>query len=140
MSAISTAGGRTGRLVNARLVRRRLLPHVKTVATSLRRRCSVGSITYPIGPNDQPNGDFAPCKGETSLRDVRVDGPRSIPFAARCDGLIGTCRDQTPQIGLCRDALHRFANREHGRSIGPPVFWVPAAGCPSSTATIGLFE
>src|SRR5262249_34841878 len=60
MSAISTAGGRTGRY--ARLVRRRSLPHATTVATSLRRRCSVGSITSTIWPHDQPDGDFAPYK------------------------------------------------------------------------------
>src|SRR5262245_57220802 len=66
MSAISTAGGRTGRLVNARLVRRRLPPHLKTVATSLRRRCSVGSITSTTWPHDQPDGDFAPYREASS--------------------------------------------------------------------------
>src|SRR5262249_27831439 len=62
MSAISTAGGRTGRLVNARLVRRRSLPHATTVATSLRRQCSVGSITSTTWPHDQPDGDFVPYR------------------------------------------------------------------------------
>jgi transposase InsO family protein len=58
-SAISTAGGRTGRLVNAHLVRRRSPTNAILVATSLRRRCLVGSIPSTIWPHDQPDGDFA---------------------------------------------------------------------------------
>jgi hypothetical protein len=55
---ISTAGGHTGRLINARLVRRRSLLNAILVATSSRRRCLVGSITSTIWPHDQPKWGF----------------------------------------------------------------------------------
>ena len=64
-SSCSTAGGRTGRLVNARPVDRHSLPKATPVATSLRRRCLVGSITSTIWPHDQPDGDFAPYTRST---------------------------------------------------------------------------
>src|SRR5262249_31802629 len=69
MSAISTAGGRTGRLVNARLVRHRSAHNAIPVATSLRRQCSVGSITSTTWPHDQPDGDFAPYRGYMLMAD-----------------------------------------------------------------------
>jgi hypothetical protein len=62
MSAISTAGGRTGRLANVRPVRRRQLFEAKSVATSLRGRFWVGSITFTISLHDHPDRDFAPYK------------------------------------------------------------------------------
>src|SRR4030095_3488410 len=72
MSAISTAGGHTGRLINARLVHRHSLPKAIPVATSLRRRCSVGSITSTISLRDQPDGDFAPYSGTAISTDCAL--------------------------------------------------------------------
>src|SRR5262249_31321747 len=62
MSAISTAGGHTGRLVNAHLVRRRSLPGVKSAAKSLLRQYSVGCITATILLHDHPDGHFVPLQ------------------------------------------------------------------------------
>jgi hypothetical protein len=66
MSAISTAGGHTGRLVNARPVRRRELSKAKSVATSLRSRFWVDSITSTISLHDHPDRHFAPYTGTGS--------------------------------------------------------------------------
>jgi hypothetical protein len=73
ISPISTAGGHTDRLVNAHPERRRSLPGVKSVAKSLRRQCSVGSITSTISLHDHPDGDFAPYR---PLRSTTSPYPR----------------------------------------------------------------
>ena len=67
MSAISTCSYR-GRLVNARPGRRRELSKAKSVATSLRSRCWVGSITSTNWPHDHPDWSFCAPQHQCSRR------------------------------------------------------------------------
>ena len=62
MSAISTVGGHTGRLDNARPVRHRELSKATSAATLLPGRFWVGSIISTIWPHDHPDEHFAPYR------------------------------------------------------------------------------
>jgi hypothetical protein len=64
-SSCSTVGDHTGRLANARPVRRRELSKAKSVETSLRGRCWVGSITSTIWLHDHSDGHSAPYRRST---------------------------------------------------------------------------
>src|SRR5262249_50710681 len=84
-SPISTSGGRTDRLANARPVLRRELSKAKSVATSLRRRCSAGCITSTIWLHDHPDGDFEPYRVIPLCRRSQSDSCPAIQFQQICN-------------------------------------------------------
>src|SRR5262249_31328784 len=81
-SAISTAGGRTGRLVNAHLVRRHSPPNLILVATSLRRRCLGGFITSTIWLHNSTGWRFCALQASGESREMAISRTPESPVSS----------------------------------------------------------